>query len=108
MPRAGRRGDPNCCFHRLCRVKWYGDGTGPGVRPVLAPSMVSEIMVLAERQPCLAPSTTALDRCIAHSNEYAQSYNTLVLQTCHDLMLMHEKELLHLHAQVEQLQQLLG
>ena len=52
--------------------------------------------------------TTPLERCIAHSTAYIHSYNALLLQTATDLMLMHEKELLHLEAQTEALARLLG
>ena len=52
--------------------------------------------------------TTPLERCIAHSTAYIHSYNALLLQTATDLMLMHEKEILHLEAQTEALARLLG
>ena len=61
----------------------------------------------AQQQQRPPPAATPLERCLVHSRDHLRSYNALLRQTGHDLMLMHAREVDHLHRQARALAQLL-
>lgn len=73
--------------------------------------MAQEMRLCAQQEAGEAPAQTEaaspLQRCLAHSQDHLRSYHALLRQTAEDLMLMHAREVDHLHRQARALAQLL-